>query len=130
MTFLKRTLGLTMLLALGKLFNTPHVGAAVVAGADTVQLPALVSGQSQGSVMQLARKEKNFCPINTYLLRSAETKNFAVQICSTEGGTFSYVGLDKNSFKSITLPARSLSSAFNRFVAVNGDITYQGRSGA
>lgn len=63
------------------------------------------------------------CPRNTYLFRYAETRNYYVWICATEGGNLYYVAQGKNPNRGgITLRIRSYSDT--RFVAFNGNTRY------
>lgn len=66
---------------------------------------------------------RNFCPRNTYLFRYAETRNYNVSICATEGGTLYYVGQSKNRHQGgIVLRIRNYNR--HRFVAFNGNTRY------
>jgi len=75
------------------------------------------------NAVEITQSRSNLCPRNTYLYRSAETRNYFVLICATEGGSLTYVGGSKNRpGEVINLPIPSNSG--QQFVAVNRNTRY------
>lgn len=106
--------------------------ALVGAGAILCLTPAAQAGELMRSIYgvnnpfnypHVVAYGDDACPRNTYMLRSAETRNYYVWICATEGGSLYYVAQGKNPNRGgISLRIRSYSG--ERYVATNGNTRY------
>jgi hypothetical protein len=84
--------------------------ALVSAGAFLCLTPVL-------NAVAITQARSNLCPRNTYVYRYAETKNYFVLICATEGGNLSYISGAKNKQGAqVNLPLPS--NGGQQFVAV------------
>ncbi|HEY9691376.1 MAG TPA: hypothetical protein V6D15_04190 [Oculatellaceae cyanobacterium] len=73
--------------------------------------------------LEIAQFFKEVCPPNTDVYRSGETRNYLVQICASESGSFTFVGVTKNnSSNKIVLSVPSNSG--QQFVGVSGSNRY------
>ncbi|MCL1462837.1 hypothetical protein [Argonema galeatum] len=106
----KQALKLFFFSAAMSLFLTPFAN-----GAETIKF--------DGRPIEIAQARNNGCPTNRYLLRLAETRNYTVRICATEGGTLTYISRGKNGRGGITLPG--MVDMGDRYEAVNGNTRYR-----
>ncbi|AFZ14448.1 hypothetical protein Cri9333_3630 [Crinalium epipsammum PCC 9333] len=92
--------------------------------ADAIQVGLPTSANSSTKkVIQVAQVFKDVCPPNTDVYRSGETRNYLVQICASENGNFTFVGVTKNnSSDKIVLSVPSNSG--QQFVGVSGNNRY------
>lgn len=106
--------------------------ALVGAGAILCLTPAAQAGELMRSIYgvenpfnypHVVAYGNDACPRNTDVLRYAETRNYYLWICATEGGTLYYVAHGKNPNRGgISLRIRSYSG--ERYVANNGNTRY------
>ena len=106
--------------------------ALVSAGISLCLTPAAQAGELMRSIYgvdnpyqypNVVAYSYDACPRNTYMLRYAETRNYYVWICATEGGTLYYSAQGKNPNRGgITLRIRNYSG--ERYVAANGNTRY------
>ena len=92
--------------------------------ADAIQVGLPTSANSSTKkVIEVAQVFKDVCPPNTDVYRSGETRNYLVQICASESGNFTFVGVTKNNISDkIVLPVPSNSG--QQFVGVRQNNRY------
>lgn len=92
-----------------------------IADATQVSLPS--ANSSTKKVIEVAQVFKEVCPPNTDVYRSGETKNYLVQICASENGNFTFVGVTKNN-RSDKIVRSVPSNSGQQFVVVSGNNRY------
>ncbi len=91
--------------------------------ADATQVSLPSANLSTKKVMEVAQVFNDVCPPNTDVYRSGETRNYLVQICASESGNLTFVGVTKNN-RSDKIVRSVPGNSGQQFVVVSGNNRY------
>lgn len=107
------------------LISSVEVLSATTMSSKSIEAGAIptTEEQPQQSRPMLLAETQNNCQKNESLFVAAETKDFWVNICGGDK-PHTYVGVNKNSGKSIRLRLKEYDPKGNMFEAFNGNVSY------
>ena len=93
-----------------------------IADTNQVGLPRSANSSNK-KVIEVAQAFNALCPPNTDVYRSGETRNYLIQICASESGNLTFVGVTKND-RTNKLVGSIPSNSGQQFVVVSGSSRY------